>query len=208
MSAPQLDLEPPKGRGQLYDALGMKLGTWTFKIVLGGIELAAHATKTMEWAHLSPGGADSLERVIHANRVCCCELFRARSSLIVPPLDSSYSSRKLPITKPSFVTTGSRQHISPFHECSFFQVGDLRHSNIDHNMPDFRVVTACSSRLHCKDQAGMLSYTKNATSYPGGSSSIQSKLVIFCSQITDSHLLFLESYRSTGRIQCLHTSTG
>ena len=56
----------------------------------------------------TPRGTESSERVTHANRVHCCELFCARSSLIVPLLDSSYSSCKLPITKPSFVTNGSR----------------------------------------------------------------------------------------------------
>jgi hypothetical protein len=47
-----LNLEPRKGQGQLHDALIVKLGTQTFKIVLGGVELAVHMTKTMEWAHL------------------------------------------------------------------------------------------------------------------------------------------------------------
>jgi hypothetical protein len=47
-----LNLEPPKGQGQLHDALSVKLGTQTSKIVLGGVELAAHMTKTMEQAHL------------------------------------------------------------------------------------------------------------------------------------------------------------
>ena len=47
-----LNLEPRKGPGQLHDALSVRLGTRTFKIVLGGVELAVHTTKTVEWAHL------------------------------------------------------------------------------------------------------------------------------------------------------------
>jgi hypothetical protein len=54
-----LNLEPPKGQGQLHDALNEKPGTWTFKIVLEGVVLALHMTKTMEWAHL---GAQNLQR--------------------------------------------------------------------------------------------------------------------------------------------------
>ena len=47
-----LNLELWKGQGQLHDALSVKLGTQTFKVVLGGIELAVHMMKTMEQAHL------------------------------------------------------------------------------------------------------------------------------------------------------------
>jgi hypothetical protein len=49
-----LNLEPPKGQGQLHNALSVKLGTQTFKIVLGGVKLAVHTTKTVQRAHLEP----------------------------------------------------------------------------------------------------------------------------------------------------------
>jgi hypothetical protein len=42
-----LNLEPPKGQGQLHDALSMKLGTRTFKIVRGSVKLAVHTMKTV-----------------------------------------------------------------------------------------------------------------------------------------------------------------
>ena len=101
-----LNLEPLKGQGQLHNALSMKLGTQTFKMVLSRRHWTCSAYDKNHGTG-TPGGIESSERVIHANRVCCCELFYARSSLIVPPLDSSHSSHKLPITKPSFVTNSS-----------------------------------------------------------------------------------------------------
>ena len=49
-----LNLEPLKGQEQLHNAFSVKLRTQSFKIVLGGVELAVHMTnlKTVERAHL------------------------------------------------------------------------------------------------------------------------------------------------------------
>ena len=66
----------------------------------------------------TPGGTESSERVTHANRVCCCKLFHARSSLIVPFLDSSHFSCKLPINKPSFITNGSQHQSATYFTLS------------------------------------------------------------------------------------------